>query len=101
MSSTLTQTLPVELPSTLRLLKALHPHAVVLHEDTYHQNCLDAVATIVQGVVQQLSIEEAQTIVTTAFTTGREVVITCPREAAEHYQVCLSVHGLTVTVEAH
>lgn len=78
----------------------LHPHAVILHRDEYHQSRLDYVTGVLTNVIGVLSSEEARNIAATAFTVGQAVVIVCPKEIAEHYQERLSSYGLTVTIEA-
>lgn len=75
----------------------LFPHAVILHRDT--ALLVDTVAFVLTFVVTVLTDEEAGEIAQTALEFGRAVVIECPQEAAEHYQLQLTAYGLTVTVE--
>jgi ATP-dependent Clp protease adaptor protein ClpS len=81
---------------TLRRL--LPPWAVVLHNDDH--NSMDHVVRSLLRSVPSLTAEEAIEIMFTAHYGGEATVITCPREAAEHYRARLESCGLTATIEA-
>ena len=75
----------------------LRPWQVILHNDSIHW--AHDVARWLVASVPGLSSEDAWQITLEAHNTGRAVVITCPREAAELYHERLQSYGLTVTIE--
>jgi len=85
------------MPDSNTLPVGLFPHAVILLRDT--AILVDTIAFVLTFVVTVLTDEEAREIAQTALEFGRAVVIECPQEAAEHYQLQLTAYGLTVTVE--
>lgn len=79
------------------LQQLLPPYNVILHNDDV--NDMRWVVESLLRCVPELSPEEAYTIMMTAHTEGRALVITCPLEQAELYQQRLQSRGLTVTIE--
>lgn len=79
------------------LQQVLPPYHVILHNDDV--NDMRWVVESLLVCVPGLSPEEAYTIMMTAHTQGKALVITCPLEQAELYQERLQSRGLTVTIE--
>jgi ATP-dependent Clp protease adaptor protein ClpS len=82
-------------PETIR--RVLPPYHVILHNDDY--NSMDHVVRSLVGCVPSLTVERAAEIMLEAHNHGQATVITCPKEAAEHYRACLEGQGLTATIE--
>ena len=79
------------------LQKLLPPYRVVLHNDDY--NTMDHVVRSLVRAVPSLTVERAEEIMLEAHNNGQASVITCPKEAAEHYRERLESYGLTATIE--
>ncbi|MCC7364579.1 MAG: ATP-dependent Clp protease adaptor ClpS [Dehalococcoidia bacterium] len=60
---------------------------------------MDHVVFALVSTVPSLTIDEAIEIMFTAHHHGEATVITCPKEAAEHYRERLESHQLTATIE--
>ena len=79
------------------LEKLLPPWVVILHNDDH--NSMDHVIRALLASVPSLTPEEAIEIMFTAHYHGEAAVISCPKEAAEHYRDRLESFGLTATIE--
>lgn len=79
------------------LKRVLPPWLVVLHNDDV--NSMDHVVRSLLRCVPSLTPEDAIEIMFTAHHHGEAEVITCPKEAAEHYRARLESCGLTATIE--
>jgi ATP-dependent Clp protease adaptor protein ClpS len=79
------------------LKRLIPPYRVVLHNDDH--NSMDHVVRSLLKSVPSLSAERAAEIMLEAHEHGQAIVITCPREAAEHYRGRLEGFGLTATIE--
>jgi ATP-dependent Clp protease adaptor protein ClpS len=79
------------------LTRLLPPWAVILHNDDH--NSMEHVIRSLLRCVPSLTPEEAIEIMFTAHYHGEATVITCPKEAAEHYRASLESCGLTATIE--
>ena len=77
--------------------KLLPPYNVILHNDDY--NDMLYVVVVLLRTINRLTRSEAEQIMLTAHLTGSAIVITCPKETAEHYQEQLLGYGLTATIE--
>jgi ATP-dependent Clp protease adaptor protein ClpS len=84
----------IDLETIRRLLP---PYRVVLHNDDH--NSMDHVVRSLIRCVPSLTVERAAEIMLEAHNHAQATVITCPKEAAEHYRACLEGHGLTATIE--
>lgn len=94
-TQSLTQTETEEL---IRLkAKLLPPYNVILFNDDYNE-MLYVVAVLLR-TINRLSREDAEQIMLTAHLHGSAIVVTCPKETAEHYQEQLLGYGLTATIE--
>lgn len=82
-------------PKTIERL--LPPYRVVLHNDDH--NSMDHVVRSLPKAVPSLTPERAAEIMLEAHNHGRATVITCPKEAAEHYRDRLETFALTATIE--
>jgi len=82
---------------TRRRTQLLPPYKVILFDDDYNE--MDAVVYALLHSVNNLSRQEAHSIMLTAHLTGSAVVIVCPKEAAEYYQERLQSYGLKVIIE--
>lgn len=91
-------TSPAKQVDTEALQRLLPPFRVVLHNDDH--NSMDHVVESLVACVPSLTLEDAATIMLRAHNDGSTTVITCPKEAAEHYRDCLESKGLTSTIEA-
>jgi ATP-dependent Clp protease adaptor protein ClpS len=88
----------VEVEELTRLrAKLLPPYNLILFNDDY--NDMLYVVAVLLHTVNRLSRREAEHIMLTAHLTGSAVVVTCPKETAEHYQEQLLGYGLTATIE--
>ncbi len=83
---------------SLAQIKAFFQHNLILHQDNYHR--IAYVVMALMRVVSSLTDDQACHIVRTAWSEGRALIISCPKEIAEHYQDQLQRYSLTVTVEA-
>jgi len=98
-----TETLTLSLTQTeteeLIRLKArlLPPYNVVLFNDEYNE-MLYVVAVLLR-TINSLSRAQAENIMLTAHLSGSAIVVTCPKEVAEHYQEQLLGYGLTAIIE--
>ncbi|HEV2579236.1 MAG TPA: ATP-dependent Clp protease adaptor ClpS [Ktedonobacteraceae bacterium] len=98
MSSETTTLSQVELEELTRLReKLLPPYNLILFNDDY--NDMLYVVAVLLHTINRLSRREAEHIMLTAHLTGSAVVVTCPKETAEHYQERLLGYGLTATIE--
>ncbi len=88
-------TAPVFDPETTT--RVLPPFRVVLHDDDH--NTMDHVVRALTRSVPSLTPERAEEIMLEAHLHGQASVITCPKEAAEHYRERLESFGLTATIE--
>lgn len=79
------------------LTRLIPKYHVILHNDDH--NSMDHVVQSLLRCVQSLSTEDAVRIMFEAHENGRATVITCPKEAAEHYRDRLESCGLTATIE--
>lgn len=79
------------------LTRLLPPWTVILHNDDH--NSMDHVVRSLLRSVPSLIVEQAIEIMFTAHHGGQAEVITCPKEAAEHYRDRLESCGLTATIE--
>ncbi len=79
------------------LTKLLPPYAVILHNDDH--NSMDHVVRSLMRSVPSLTVERAAEIMLEAHNHGQAKVITCPKEAAEHYRDNLESCSLTATIE--
>ena len=79
------------------LTRLLPPWNVVLHNDDY--NSMEHVIQSLLTCVQSLTPERAAEIMLTAHEHGQAIVISCVKEAAEHYRDRLESRGLTATIE--
>lgn len=79
------------------LKRLLPPYHVILHNDDH--NSMDHVVRSLVRCVQSLTVERAAEIMFEAHEHGQATVITCPKEAAEHYREKLESCGLTATIE--
>ena len=66
------------------LTRLLPPYRVILHNDDH--NSMEHVVLALLTSVPSLDPEEAIEIMFTAHHHGEAVVISCPKEAAEHYR---------------
>jgi ATP-dependent Clp protease adaptor protein ClpS len=80
-----------------RILRNLPPWVVVLHNDDH--NSMDHVVKALLDSVPALSEERAIEIMYAAHNHGSAIVISCPKETAEHYRERLESFGLTATIE--
>jgi ATP-dependent Clp protease adaptor protein ClpS len=88
----------VEVEELIRLRsKLLPPYHVILFNDDYN-DMLYVVAVLLRTIIR-LTHREAEQIMLTAHLTGSAIVVTCPKETAEHYQEQLLNYGLTATIE--
>jgi ATP-dependent Clp protease adaptor protein ClpS len=88
----------VEVEELIRLRASLFPpYRVILFNDDYN-DMLYVVAVLLRTIIR-LSRREAEQIMLTAHLTGSAIVVTCPKETAEHYQEQLLSYGLTATIE--
>lgn len=96
---TTTQSLnQVDIEELIRQRSSLFPpYQVILFNDDYN-DMLYVVAVLLRTIIR-LSRREAEQIMLTAHLTGNAVVVTCPKETAEHYQEQLLSYGLTATIE--
>ncbi|MCC6381800.1 MAG: ATP-dependent Clp protease adaptor ClpS [Dehalococcoidia bacterium] len=93
-------TAPAEPTTTIdeeTLKRTLPPWRVVLHNDDV--NSMDHVVRALLRSVPSLTTEEASVIMLTAHHQGQADVVTCPKEAAEHYRARLQSFSLTATIE--
>jgi ATP-dependent Clp protease adaptor protein ClpS len=99
--STDTQTLSLTQTETEELIrlkaKLLPPYNVILFNDDY--NDMLYVVAVLLRTINRLSRAEAENIMLTAHLNGSAIVVTCPKETAEHYQEQLLGYGLTATIE--
>ncbi|MCZ2108835.1 MAG: ATP-dependent Clp protease adaptor ClpS [Dehalococcoidia bacterium] len=79
------------------LKRLLPPYHVILHNDDH--NSMDHVVRSLLRCVPSLTVERAAEIMFEAHRHGQATVITCPKEAAEHYREKLESCGLTATIE--
>lgn len=79
------------------LKRLLPPYRVILHNDDH--NSMDHVVRSLVRCVQSLTVERAAEIMFAAHRHGQATVITCPKEAAEHYRDRLESCALTATIE--
>lgn len=79
------------------LTRLLPPYNVLLHNDDH--NSMDHVVRSLVRSVPSLTAERAVEIMLEAHLRGQAMVITCPKEAAEHYRGRLESCGLTATIE--
>ncbi len=79
------------------LTRLLPPWNVILHNDDH--NSMDHVIASLLASVQSLTPERAVEIMFTAHEHGQAVVVSCVKEAAEHYRDRLESRGLTATIE--
>ena len=93
--SSVLATAPTVEPDTIR--KVLPPWRVVLHNDDV--NSMDHVVRSLVRSVPSLTVEDAAEIMLMAHNHGEATVITCPKEAAEHYRERLESCSLTATIE--
>lgn len=77
--------------------KLLPPYNLILFNDDYNE--MPYVVAVLLRTINRLSPREAEQIMLTAHLTGSAVVVTCPKETAEHYQERLLSYGLTATIE--
>ncbi len=98
-TETLTQSLTQTETEELLRLKArlLPPYNVILFNDDYNE-MLYVVAVLLR-TINSLSRSEAGNIMLTAHLSGSAIVVTCPKEVAEHYQEQLLGYGLTAIIE--
>jgi ATP-dependent Clp protease adaptor protein ClpS len=88
----------VEVEELIRLrAKLLPPYHVILFNDDYNEMLY--VVVVLLRIINRLTRQEAEQIMLTAHLTGSAVVVTCPKETAEHYQEQLLSYGLTATIE--
>lgn len=89
----------VEVEELLRLRARLFPpYNVILYNDDY--NDMLYVVAVLMRTIDKLTQPEAEQIMLNAHLHGSAVVVSCPRERAEHYQEQLLGYGLTATIEA-
>jgi ATP-dependent Clp protease adapter protein ClpS len=81
----------------LRSLKQLRPHKVVVLDCRCHS--FDDVEHALCRVVPGMTRPKANAHAWEIHTTGASVVVTAPRERAEHFGSQLAAYGLRVTVE--
>ncbi len=79
------------------LTRLLPPYNVLLHNDDH--NSMDHVVRSLVRSLPSLTAERAVEIMLEAHLRGQAMVITCPKEAAEHYRGRLESCGLTATIE--
>ena len=79
------------------LTRLLPPYRVIIHN--YDHNPMDHVVRSLLRCVPSLTTERAAEIMLEAHNHGRATVITCPKEAAEHYRDGLESCGITATME--
>lgn len=79
------------------LTRLLPPYRVQLHNDDH--NAMDHVVQALLRSVPSLTVERAAEIMLAAHNHGEATVITCPKEAAEHYRERLESFALTATIE--
>ena len=77
--------------------KLLPPYNLILFNDDYNE--MTYVVAVLLRTINRLSRREAEQIMLTAHLSGSAVVVTCPKEIAEHYQEQLLNYGLTATIE--
>jgi ATP-dependent Clp protease adaptor protein ClpS len=90
-------TAPTTTVDTDTLERLLPPWCVLLHNDDH--NGMDHVVRSLLRCVPSLTVEEAAEIMLMAHLHGEATVISCPKEAAEHYRDGLESCGLTATIE--
>ena len=93
MGETRTEAAPRTEPKT----GILPPYAVILHNDDVNE--MDHVVRSLRRSVPSLTLERAREIMLEAHNHGRALVIVCPLELAELYQVRLLSCKLTATIE--
>lgn len=79
------------------LKRLLPPYRVIIHNDDH--NPMDHVVRSLLRCVPSLTVERAAEIMLEAHNHGQATVITCPKEAAEHYRDALESCGITATME--
>ena len=79
------------------LARLLPPWTVILHNDD-HNSMNHVVASLLRSV-PSLTVERAVEIMFAAHNHGQAEVLSCPKEAAEHYRERLESYGLTATIE--
>ena len=79
------------------LTRLLPPYRVIIHNDDH--NSMDHVVRSLLRCVPSLTVERAAEIMFEAHQHGQATVITCPKEAAEHYRDGLESCGITATIE--
>jgi ATP-dependent Clp protease adaptor protein ClpS len=79
------------------LKRLIPPYHVLIHNDDH--NSMDHVVRSLIRCVQSLTVERAAEIMLQAHLHGQAIVITCPKEAAEHYRERLESCALTATIE--
>jgi ATP-dependent Clp protease adaptor protein ClpS len=79
------------------LARLLPPYNVILHNDDH--NSMNHVVRSLLKCVPSLTPERAEELMLEAHNHGQAKVITCPKEAAEHYRAKLESCGLTATIE--
>jgi ATP-dependent Clp protease adaptor protein ClpS len=90
-------TLPATGLDTDTLKRLLPPYRVVLHNDDHNE--MNHVVRSLVKCVPSLTTERASEIMLEAHEHGQATVITCVKEAAEHYRDGLESCGLTATIE--
>ena len=77
--------------------KLLPPYKVILFDDDVNET--NYVVFALLHSVNNLSAQEAESIMLSAHLTGSAIVVVCPRELAEYYQERLLSYGLMATIE--
>ena len=94
----LTTETEIDVEQMQRTLTQLLPrYRVLLHNDDH--NSMGHVVHALRRVVPGISRAEAVRIMFEAHEVGVAVVITCPKELAEHYRDGLRSYGLISTIE--
>ncbi|GIL68826.1 hypothetical protein Vafri_22057 [Volvox africanus] len=82
---------------TERVYKRPPIYKVFLHNDNYNKR--EYVVKVLLKVVQEISVDDAVTVMQEAHETGVALVVACPQENAERYCEGLRLNGLTSTIE--
>ncbi|EFJ49948.1 hypothetical protein VOLCADRAFT_73976 [Volvox carteri f. nagariensis] len=72
-------------------------YKVFLHNDNYNKR--EYVVKVLLKVVEEITVDDAVTVMQEAHETGVALVVACPQENAERYCEGLRLNGLTSTIE--
>lgn len=72
-------------------------YKLYLHNDNYNKR--EYVVKVLLKIVDQITVDDAVTVMQEAHETGVALVVACPQENAERYCEGLRLNGLTATIE--